>query len=113
MLNRAHLILKEWPKNKALLAIEFDIITFFIQVHDLPPCLFNEKNALKIESTMGTLLQVNIKLVVAYRYLRLRVDIPIEAPLAAGFKHGKESLWKYGCNSTMRNFLIFALNMDG
>lgn len=47
---------------------------------------------MKIGFPMGTLQQVNSKLMVAHRFLRLRVDVLVEALLAAGFKHGKGSL---------------------
>lgn len=36
-LNGAHLVLKEWPKNKVIMKITLDSTTFHIQVHGIPP----------------------------------------------------------------------------
>lgn len=52
-LNGTHLVLKEWNEDDQISEITFDVSTFFIQVHGLLPKLLNEKNAIKICSTIG------------------------------------------------------------
>lgn len=59
------LVLKEWDEDKQLLEVDFSFSTFFIQVHGLPHTLLNEKNVVKIGSTLGEILPFSGKMVVA------------------------------------------------
>lgn len=95
-INGAHLVLKEWHQDCQVHDISFNSSTFTIQVHGLPPRLLNERNARAIGSTLGVLLNPEGRLVVAQRFLRLRVDITVTDPLPVGFAHAKdeaEELW--------------------
>lgn len=95
-LNGAHLVLKLWHEDERLEEISFDKATFFIQVHGLPPKQLVESNAKKIGSMLGELVDFDGHMVVAQRYLRFRVNIPITEPLPAGFLQEKgtgEQFW--------------------
>lgn len=94
--NGAHLVLKEWLQDVPVHEISFDSSAFTIQVHGLPPRLLNERNARALGSTLGRLLNPDGRLVIAQRFLRLRVEISIVEPLPAGFVHAKdatEDIW--------------------
>lgn len=86
-LNGAHLILKDWPADKALEEITFETTSFFIQIHGLPPAYLHEKTANMMGNKIGKIHKetINRKCVVAQRYIRFRVDISVENPLPAGF----------------------------
>lgn len=86
-LNGAHLILKEWSREKSLSQIEFDYSTFHIQIHGLPPMFLHEQTAEMLGSKIGIIHNesINMRSVIVQRYLRFRVDIQVENPLSAGF----------------------------
>lgn len=90
-INGAHMVLKEWSVDEQLEEITFNVSTFFLQIHGLPPRLLNEANAKRIASTISVILDSGSRLVVANRFLRIRVDISILNPLPAGFKKEKAS----------------------
>lgn len=85
--NGAHLILKEWPASLALSEISFKSSTFTVQIHGLLPLYLHPEAALQIGERLGKVFKepINMKTVVAHRYLRLRVDIDTDNPLPAGF----------------------------
>lgn len=100
------LILKEWPPNVGLFDIQFSTITFFFQVHGLPPNLINQANAQKIGDQLGNLHLPSLnRSVVAGKYLCFRVDIPVKQALPAGYfmnKANGEERWiqfKFECRS--------------
>lgn len=86
-LNGANLILKEWPIEKTLSEINFDTSSFYLQVHGLPPIFLHGGTAKMVGSKIGAMLQspAGKRCVVANRYLRFRVEIPVKKPLPAGF----------------------------
>lgn len=85
--NGAHLNLKLWNPDLHFERVSFDKSTFFLQIHGLPPNLLNEDNARVIGSEVGVVHEDSIskKSVVNQRYLRFRVDIPVNEAIPAGF----------------------------
>lgn len=85
--NGAHLNLKIWDLNIPFEKVSFDNSTFFLQIHGLPPSLLHEETARLIGFEVGSLHESSIsrKSVVHQRYLRLRVDIPLDDAIPAGF----------------------------
>lgn len=78
--------------------IAFDTTTLWLQIHGLPPAIIHEGTAEKIGSRVGFLHPetVNRRSVVAHRYLRVRVDIPINNPILAGYFYERvknDELW--------------------
>ena len=61
----------------------FDTISFWIQIHDLPLSCMNKNNTVAIGNTLGEVEQVDASLSGDCRgcYLRLRVNINITQPL--------------------------------
>lgn len=94
-LNGAHLILKEWALDKSLKEISFQYSTFTLQVHGLPPVYMHERSVKKIGELVGKvhLEWINKRSVVAYRFLRLRVDILVEEPIPVGFFQERDERW--------------------
>lgn len=86
-LNGALLILKEWYDEEAISEVKFDNTTFHIQVHRLPPKFLHEDSAIKIGNQIGSLhLElINKRTMVGHKYIRIRVDIDVHAPIPAGF----------------------------
>lgn len=89
-MNGAHLVLKEWSEDAAIKKVSFATSTFNFQIYGLPPRLLNEKNARHIGAMIGELQEIEGSLVITNCYLRVKVDIPIEEPILAGFIHRKE-----------------------
>lgn len=86
-LNGSHLILKEWPADKALSRLNFQYTTLTIQVHVLPPVFIHEGTARMVENKVGRVHNetINRRCVVANHYLRFRVEIAMDNPLPAGY----------------------------
>lgn len=89
-LNGAHLVLREWSDDLSIEEVNFGRSIFFIQIHGLPPRLISERNARRIGASLGSLRETGDSLVVAHRFLRIRVEISVEDPLPVGFKQTKE-----------------------
>lgn len=94
-----HLILKRWSLDITWQEVNFSTSTFWVQVHGLPTLWRIENNLIKIEGRLGQVLKANIvgdpggcwK-----KFLRVRVDIPIEKPLLPGFflpRPKKSDIW--------------------
>lgn len=96
-LNRALLILKEWPEDKTISEISFKMATFLIQIHGLPLIFLHEGTAESIGKQIGKLHEELIQnCVVGKRYLQIRMDIAVEIPIPAGFfkkREGNEEYW--------------------
>lgn len=95
--NGAHMNLKLWNPDLHFERVLFDNSSFFIQIHGLPPKLLHEDNARLIGSEIGFLHEDTIsrKTVVNHRYLRFRVDIPINEAIPAGFVQQTEEGEEY------------------
>lgn len=71
---------------------------FFIQIHGLAPVLLHEGTAEKIGHQIGSLQEylVDRRCIVGQRYLRIRVDRAVSAPILAGFfqtRNAGEGIW--------------------
>lgn len=85
-MNGALLVLKEWHETMAAKDVAFKTTTFHVQIHGLPPIYLHERTVEGIGNLIGELHPDSVrKCVVGNRYIRLRVDIELEAPLPAGF----------------------------
>lgn len=91
-LDGAHLILKPWPENKILKDLCFGSTTLWMQIHGLPPEVIHEGTTERIGSHVGTvhLDTINKRCIVAYSYLRVRVDIPVKDTIPADFFYARE-----------------------
>lgn len=85
--NGIHMVLKKWPGNVAIQQVSFQTTTFVMQIHGLPPIFMHSGTAEKIGNAVGVVHAefLSRKCVVAQRFLRIKLDIPIVFPLPAGF----------------------------
>ncbi|KAF3449038.1 hypothetical protein FNV43_RR09762 [Rhamnella rubrinervis] len=85
--------MKEWSEEKALQDVKFNTITFFMQIHGLPPNLLHPDVAFKIDKQIGGLHEdfVTSRVVVAQSYLRVHIEIQIDSPILARFFQSKKN----------------------
>lgn len=104
-LNGSLLVLKEWPLDRSIESITFDSVTFFTQIHGLPPLFLHEETATMIGNQIGILHldSIHYRCVVAQRYLRIRVDIAVNEAISAGFFRNINDGKTHGSSSNMRN----------
>lgn len=80
------LVLKKWQKGMTAQNITFPTISLWVQVWGLPFELMNEETGKEIGGGLGKVLQVDAKAFHSEqaRFLRVRVDIPLDKPLRRG-----------------------------
>lgn len=90
--NGSHLILKLWEAERPIIEIDFNTSTLILQIHDLPLNMLKKENALLISNKVGLVHEsnINIRIVVKNRFLKVRLDIPINTPLPTNFFHNRE-----------------------
>ena len=82
------LSLERWNPKAFIYEVSFDHIAFWIQIHGLPLDNLNTKNAVKIGSRIGEVLEVEDPMVegnLLRNFLRVRVVVNINNPLPTGF----------------------------
>lgn len=97
-INKAHLILREWPPDLALESIDFNSSTFWVQIHGLPLQYMSQENAIKIGALFPRIIQCETSSrinLVGKNYMRLQVDIDLRKPIPSGFLHklGNRRIW--------------------
>lgn len=67
--------------------ISFNISTFTLQIHGLPPMLLYEGMTKKIGGEVGLVHKsyINRQCIVAQRYLRVKIDMEVNLSLLPGF----------------------------
>ena len=83
-----HLIIKKWSPDITWQEVDFSSSTFWVQVHGLPALWSTEDNLKRIGSRLGKVIEMDLvgePGSVWKKFLRIRVDIPIEKPLLPGF----------------------------
>lgn len=97
-----HIVLRRWSPGKTDQDLCFRITTFWIQVHGLPLDHWTKDNAEKIGSLFDEMLDYDLAgegpLNSNLNYMRLKVKLNIENPLASGFHledeyGGKKWVW--------------------
>jgi hypothetical protein len=84
----AHLVLKEWQSDLSWQEVNFSVSTFWIQIHGLPSRWQYKEFLKNIGRKVGVVDDVDLSredTMGWQRFVRLRVDINIEAPLKPGF----------------------------
>ncbi|KAK3024666.1 hypothetical protein RJ639_044282 [Escallonia herrerae] len=56
----SHLVIRDWPTNCAIDDLSFDYSPFWIRILGLPPMHMTKKNAKKIGSSFGKVLEIDI-----------------------------------------------------
>ncbi|KAH7527986.1 hypothetical protein FEM48_Zijuj05G0024100 [Ziziphus jujuba var. spinosa] len=86
-INGAHLALREWKPEQSFEDLDFNISTFWVQIHGLPLQFMTSSNA----STIGGLFKNLIHCestsrtnLVGLKYMRIQVDVDISKPLLTG-----------------------------
>ncbi|XP_060669844.1 uncharacterized protein LOC132800360 [Ziziphus jujuba] len=99
-INGAHLALREWKPEQSFEDLDFNISTFWVQIHGLPLQFMTSSNA----STIGGLFKNLIHCestsrtnLVGLKYMRIQVDVDISKPLLTGFFHklGNRGSWMH------------------
>nr|XP_048336943.1 uncharacterized protein LOC107411956 [Ziziphus jujuba var. spinosa] len=97
-INGAHLALREWKPEQSFEDLDFNISTFWVQIHGLPLQFMTSSNA----STIGGLFKNLIHCestsrtnLVGLKYMRIQVDVDIYKPLLTGSFHklGNRGSW--------------------
>nr|XP_023875931.1 uncharacterized protein At4g02000-like [Quercus suber]POE81797.1 uncharacterized protein CFP56_57760 [Quercus suber] len=80
------LALQRWEKGLTTRTIQFRSLPMWVQVWGLPFDLINEEARLDIGRGIGSMVEVDCKALASdqARFLRIRVEIPIEKPLRRG-----------------------------
>lgn len=107
--NGALLVLRDWNGDVPIQEVRFDSTAFHVQIHGLPPRLLHAGNAEKIGSKIGRVFKesINKRAVVGGSYLRLRVEIPLDVPLQAGFFYKRDNggeLWVHFKYERLQDF---------
>ena len=87
-LKGAHLNLQEWRPDLTWEEVDFSWSTFWIQVHELPPCWQNKENLERIGGKAGRVKEVDSVGENIYQgrlFIRIRVDVNITKPLLPSF----------------------------
>ena len=88
VLQGGHLIIKKWSPDITWQEVDFSSSTFWVQVHGLPALRSTEDNLKRIGSQLGKVIEVDLVGEPGgawKKFLRIRIDIPIEKPLLPGF----------------------------
>ena len=83
-----HLVLKKWSPDITWQEIDFSTTTLWAQIHGLPALWKTEDNIRKIGTHIGVVQETDLigELGGAWKkFLRVRVDIPVDKPLRPGF----------------------------
>ena len=83
-----YLVLKRWSKGMAMDEVDFSVIQFNIQVHNLPIEMLTIKNAEVIGNKMGCFIQADREWInegIGKCFLRIKVRIQVNKPLIDGF----------------------------
>ncbi|KAJ1408205.1 Zinc finger, CCHC-type [Sesbania bispinosa] len=83
-----HLLsLQNWIPEASVFEVNYDFVSFWIQLHNLPLEMISAKNAVKLAGTIGEVLTVENPLVngqLVRPFIRVRVKVNIKKPLVTG-----------------------------
>ncbi|KAH7529009.1 hypothetical protein FEM48_Zijuj05G0138200 [Ziziphus jujuba var. spinosa] len=84
----AHLIMKEWKLKLTFDDLNFNLSTFWVQIHGLPLQFLTKENAMKIEGLFHKVLNCECTSrtnLIGLKYMRIQVEVDISEPLPIGF----------------------------
>lgn len=88
--NGTHLLLREWNSNLALSNIDFNLSSFWVQIHGLPMRFMTKQNAIRIRGLFPKVLQWKSPTrtnIMGFKYIRMEVEIDVQKPISSGFHH--------------------------
>lgn len=96
--NGSHLILREWSPDLALSNINFNLSSFWVQVHGLPMRFMIKENDVRIGGLFSQVLQCESATrtnIVGLKYIKMQVEIDVTKPIPSGFQHvlGNRGCW--------------------
>ncbi|KAJ1382959.1 Zinc finger, CCHC-type [Sesbania bispinosa] len=84
-----HLLsLQTWVPEVSVFEVNYDYVSFWIQLHGLPLEYMNTRNAIKVAKLLGEVVSVENTLVEGHLlrpFMRVRVQVNIKKPLVTGF----------------------------
>ncbi|KAK3008982.1 hypothetical protein RJ639_013480 [Escallonia herrerae] len=90
----SHLVVRDWPTNCAIDDLSFDYSPFWIRIIGLTPMHMTKKNAEKIGSRFGKVLEIDFTAdgkISWNKFLRIQVELNITQPLYPGFHRTREA----------------------
>lgn len=90
MINKSHLMLREWKPEDALKEVCFDVTTFWVQIKALPLQFTMTKNAEMIGNFVLQIIKVRIFHRNKYYWTEIfkaAVEVDVRKPLPMGFFH--------------------------
>lgn len=74
--------------------LDFNLSTFWVQIHGLPLCFMTKDNATKIGKLFPKVLQCKSSYrtsIMGKKYIRLQVEVDLRKPIPSGFMHKSAS----------------------
>lgn len=97
-IKKSHLILREWQPYLALDSIDFNLSTYWVQIHGLSLQFMTKENAIKIGAffpkTIDCETSSRINLV-GKKYIQMQIELDLRKPIPSGFLHklGNRGVW--------------------
>ncbi|KAK2989724.1 LOW QUALITY PROTEIN: hypothetical protein RJ640_030217 [Escallonia rubra] len=88
----SHLVVRDWPSDRAIEELSFDYSPFWIRIFGLPPNQMMKINAEKIGAKIGKVLDIDFTSdgkISWNKFLRIQVELNITTPLHSGFHRSK------------------------
>ncbi|OMO81733.1 hypothetical protein CCACVL1_12255 [Corchorus capsularis] len=95
------LLIKKWQQGLTVTEMEFRMLKFWVQVHNLPIEMLTHKNALVIGSELGRIVRIEEPITdggLGRSFLRIRIEIDVDNHLVCGFWVPRKNLDKVWAN---------------